>query len=92
MAEDTDQKDGQRPLSPEEREFIRAIRPLLSDPDKVKTLERLLQNEPEITQVAENYAHLSWGGKLLFRTAVWLSGIVGGVIAYQTLKTWAGIK
>lgn len=92
MDEETDQKDGQRPLSPEEREFIRALRPLLTDADRVKKLERLLQNETEITQVAENYAHLSWGGKMLFHVAIWFSSIVGAVIAYQTLKTWMGVK
>lgn len=92
MSEQTDEDEGLRPLSPEERVFVRTMRPILSDPERIKMLERLLQNEPHITEAAQNYAHLSWGGKLLFRTAIWLSGIVGGVIAYQTLTKWTGFK
>jgi hypothetical protein len=92
MGEQTDEDEGLRPLSPEERIFVRHLRPILDDPDQVERLKRLLQREPSITQVSENFDHLSWGGRILFRTAIWLSGIVGGVVAYQTVKTWAGIK
>jgi len=92
MVEQTDETEGTRPLSSDERIFVRHLRPILNDPDQIERLKRLLQREPSISQVSENFDHLSWSGRILFRTAIWLSGIVGGIIAYQTLTKWTGVK
>ena len=92
MAEQTDKDESLRPLSPEERKFLRQLRPILEDKDQFNRLKRLLEHEPSISKVSENFDHLSWGGRLFFRAAIWLSGIVAGVVAYQTIKTWMGLK
>jgi hypothetical protein len=93
MSEHTDQDDGLRPLSPEERIFVRHLRPLLDDPEQVERLKRLLQQEPNILQVSESFGHLSWGGKAVFRVVVGLTGLIIGVAAAgQALKSWAGVK
>lgn len=92
MTEQTNEDDSLRPLSPEERVFVRSLRPIFDDPEQVKRLKRLLDNEPDITKVSDNFVHLSWGGRFILRVMLWLSSMVAAVAAYNTLKAWAGIK
>ncbi len=68
MAEQTDDDDGNRPLTPDER----------------KALRRLLAKEPEIIDVATNFSHLGWFASFMLKLAKWTTGLVGAVIAWQT--------
>lgn len=68
--EQTDEDDGDRPLTPDER----------------KALRRMIRHEPEIVDVAVNFSHLGWLAALLKKVAMWTTAVVGGFIAVQTWK------
>lgn len=76
MTEQTDDDDGNRPLTPDER----------------KALRRLIAKEPDIMDVASNFAHLGWLGTTALKLAKWLAAIVGAVVVWNSYKTGTGIK
>ena len=78
MADETDDSDAHRPLSPEERTALR----------------QLLNKKDDILDVASNFAHLGWAAQFMLKLAKWITGIVAGFVAWQTYKTggWGGSK
>ena len=92
MTEETAQKDGDRPLSPEERTAMRKLLRLLDGDEKVDSLGNLIKHEPVLSEVSSNFMHMSWISKMLYKIAIYFVGIVGAIMAYANLKGWAGIK
>ena len=92
MTEETNQKDGDRPLSPEERIAMRKLLRILDNEEKIESVEKLVKHEPVLTEVSTNFMHMSWISKMMYKIAIYFVGIVGAVMAYTNLKSWAGIK
>jgi hypothetical protein len=92
MNETTDQNDGERPLSPEERTAMRKLLRVIDTKEKVESVEKIVKYEPVLVEVATNYAHMSWFTKMLYKTGIWFAGIVAALVAYTNFKSWAGIK
>ncbi len=76
MAEETDEDDGNRPLTPDER----------------KALRRIIAREPDIMDVATNFAHLGWLGSALLKMSKWVAAVVGAVVVWNSYKSGSGWK
>jgi hypothetical protein len=92
MNEATNQKDNDRPFSPEERAAMRTLLRVVDTKEKVESVEKIVKHEPVLIEVATNYAHMSWFTKMLYKTGIWFAGIVAALVAYTNFKSWAGIK
>lgn len=92
MTEQTDEDDGQRPLTPDERRFVRLLRPILDDAEKMKSFRRLIEHEPEVNLVAKDYAAASWGVRFMWNVALFVTAITGGVFAWNIYKSGGGLK
>lgn len=76
MADETNDSDGMRPLSPEERTALR----------------ELIRHKTNIVAVSEDYAHLGWFARFALNVSKWVAGLVAGLVAWQTLKTGGWLK
>lgn len=76
MTEQTDQDDGHRPLTPEER----------------KALRRLIEKEDDIIEVAQNFAHLGWFAQFVLKLAKWSAAVIGAVVLWNSYKAGNGFK
>jgi len=92
MSEQTDHDDGLRPLTPEERNFVRLMRTILDDPEKLKSFKRLIEHEPEVSLVAKDYNAAAWGMRFIWNIALFATAITGGVAAWNMLKSGGVLK
>lgn len=76
MVEQTDEDDGHRPLTPEER----------------RALRRIISKESEILDVATNFSHLGWVGTALLKIAKWVAAVVGAIVIWNSYKGGVGLK
>lgn len=76
MAEQTDDDDGNRPLTPDER----------------KALRRIIARETDILEVASDFSHLGWVGSALLKVAKWVAAVVGAVVIWNSYKASGGLK
>ena len=76
MAEQTEEDNGHRPLTSDER----------------KSLRELIEKKEDILDVSTNFAHLGWLASAMLYIAKWVVGIVGAVVIWSSYKSGPGIK
>jgi hypothetical protein len=70
LDDETDEDDGNRPLSPAER----------------KALRRILAKEADIIEVAQNFSHLGWSAQFILKIAKWAGAVVGAIVIWNSYK------